>query len=53
MQANEDIGKIAQAVPVLVCEYKMQHMIIYQIFTVSFSCLASLLELYDQFVTRG
>ena len=47
MHADEDIGKIAQEVPLLVCEYKMQHMLIYQILTITFSYLASLLELYD------
>ena len=47
MQSDEYIGKIAQAMPLLVCEYKMQHMLIYQILTVTFSCLAYLLDLYD------
>ena len=47
MKADEDIGNIAQAVPLLVYEYKMQHMLIYQILTVTFSCLTYLLELYD------
>ena len=40
IQSNEDIGKIAQAVPLLVCEYKIQHMLICQILIVTFSCLS-------------
>ena len=40
MQADEDIGKIAQGMPLLVCEYKIQHMLICQILTVTFSCFS-------------